>query len=247
MKATPPEKKVDREKVIQMYMDGNTYTAISRATGVTASYAKKIIFEERKAGNVPPVPPPKEPKIFNDRYIPKGTDEEEAEKALANWKKSHYAVAMREDKADLNRAAGAFVIECMKMGRMVNKKDPESLMEGLRNYVQLATIAGMPMLVKTACLSLGVSSYEISCWRRGIQGKGDPRFKEFAETFTAVIGAGIEAAAAAGSIDRVLTIWWEKAHFNMIEGNGVEAEPESPLGERLNGEDIIAKYKDLPD
>ena len=156
------------------------------------------------------------------------------------------SAAMKESKSDLNRMAGAFVLECIKMGQMVDRSDPQSLYDGLINYASLCAQAGMPMLVKTACLALGINKQDIYNWKDGRQKASDPRYKQFAETFQSVIGAGLEASAAAGSVDRVLTIWWEKAHFNMTEGTGVEPEQEQPLGERVNSEDIIKKYGDLP-
>ena len=176
----------------------------------------------------------------------RGTDEEEAEKSLAHWKHSTVKTAMTEGKAELNRAAGAFVLECIKMGQRVDINDPEALYNALMDYVALCTQAGMPMLVKTACLAIGVSRQNLYNWRTGKNRSSDPRYKQFVEIFESVIGAGLEASAASGSVDRVLTIWWEKAHFNMIEGTGTEQEQEQPLGERLSGEDIVKKYGDLP-
>ena len=174
------------------------------------------------------------------------TPEERAKNALANWEKSPLSATMKESKADLNRMAGAFVLECIKLGQMVDRSNPQSLYDGLISYASLCTQAGMPMLVKTACLALGINKQDIYNWRDGKQKASDPRYKEFAEMFQSVIGAGLEASAAAGAVDRVLTIWWQKSHFNMTEGTGVEAEPEAPLGERVNSEDIIKKYGNLP-
>ena len=169
------------------------------------------------------------------------------EKMLTNWQNSSMAPAMREDKAELNRAAGWFVAECWKMGQKVNKDSLDSLYDGLIRYVELCTQAGMPMLINTCLLALGMNNKTYQRWKNGTQKASDPRFKEFAEMLESVIGAGIEAAAAAGSIDRVLTIWWQKSHFNMIEGTGEKAENADPLGQRVSGEDIIKKYASLPD
>lgn len=169
------------------------------------------------------------------------------EKMLTNWQNNSMSPMMREDKADLNRAAGYFVTECWKMGQTVNKDNIESLYNGLIRYVELCTQCGMPMLVNTCLLALGMSRMQYSRWKNGTRKESDPRYKEFAEMLESVIGAGMEAAAAAGSIDRVLTIWWQKSHFNMIEGNGQSNERDDPLGERMTATEIAKKYESLPD
>lgn len=234
-----------------MFQEGKSYRAICKATGASETYVKQIIFRARKKGLLPPAvhltEEERDERGTDKRLVNVGqTPEEYAEKALANWEKSPVAVAMTENKAGINRAAGAFVMECIKLGQTVDKRDPEQLMNALYTYVALCTQAGMPMLVKTACLACGLHSQDLYKWRRGEQRSSDPRFKEFADAFEAIVGAGLEASAAAGAVDRVLTIWWQKSHFNMTEGTGVEAEPEAPLGERVKSEDIIKKYGDLP-
>ena len=234
-----------------MFQEGKSYRAICKATGATETYAKQIIFRARKKGLLPAAEhmteEEREDRGTDKRLVNVGqTPEEYAEKALAHWEQSPAAVALTESKAGINRAAGAFVMECIKLGQMVDKRDPEQLVNALYTYVALCTQAGMPMLVKTASLACGLQRQDLYKWRKGEQRASDPRYKEFAELFDAIVGAGLEASAAAGAVDRVLAIWWQKSHFNMTEGTGVEAEPEAPLGERVNSEDIIKKYGDLP-
>ena len=61
----------------------------------------------------------------------------------------------------------------------------------------------------------------------------------------AIIAAGIEAAGAAGSLDRVLTIWFEKAHFGLYEQQGIVVENADPLGEKKTAAEIQQKYADI--
>ncbi len=167
------------------------------------------------------------------------------EKMLANWENSPLSPMMREDKADLNRAAGYFVGECWKMGQTVNHDDIDSMYQALWNYVALCTQTGMPMLVKTCHLALGLNSSQASAWRNGRNKSKDPRYKEFIEVLDAVVAAGIEAAGAAGSLDRVLTIWFEKAHFGLYEQQGLVVENADPLGERKTPKQIVEQYSEL--
>ena len=155
--------------------------------------------------------------------------------------------SVKEDKAEMNRAAAWFVLKCLENGRNTDISNIDSLYDSLGKYVELCTQSGMPMLIKTCCLALGIHDTTLTAWRNGKNRSSDPRFKQFAILVGDVVGAGMQASAAAGAIDRVLTIWWEKAHFNMTEGTGREENVTDPLGEVVSGEDIIKKYSDLPD
>ena len=228
----------------KMHENGKTYKQIASFYGTTEQRVKNEFYLAKKEGTFDKLgekgKPGRPPGSKNKRTIAE-------EQMLTNWKSSNAAPMMREDKAELNRAAGWFVTECLKLGQSTNKVSIESLYNSLGKYIELCTQTGMPMLVKTCQLALGVTPQTFSGWRRGKNRSGDPRYKEFAELVDAVVGAGMEAAAAAGSIDRVLTIWWEKSHFNMIEGNGQSADVDDPLGQRMTAKEIVQKYDNLPD
>jgi len=243
---------IDQDLVIRLFKEGKSYRAICKASGASETYVKQIIFRARKKGILPPAvhltEEERDERGTDKRLVNVGqTPEEYAEKALAHWEQSPVAVAMTENKAGINRAAGAFVMECIKLGQTVDKRDPEQLMNALYTYVALCTQAGMPMLVKTACLACGLNRQDLNKWRKGEQRASDPRYKEFADAFEAIVGAGLEASAAAGAVDRVLTIWWQKAYMGMTEAQPQQQEVEEPLGQRVNSEDIVKKYSGLPD
>lgn len=226
-----------------MHDNGKSYKEIAEKFGTTENYVKKMMYETRKKrgelANQPPKPGGRPKGRKNDSTVAK-------EQMLTNWQKSSMSPAMREDKSELNKYAGWFVTECMKCGQKVNTSNIDSLYEALAKYIELCTQSGMPMLIKTCTLALGLTNPgTLPGWKNGTIKGNDPRYKKFAELAYAVVGAGIEAAAAAGSIDRVLTIWWEKAHFNMIEGNGVEKTEADPLGERVSNGELLQKYAEL--
>ena len=135
--------------------------------------------------------------------------------------------------------------ECWKIGRTVNLDDIDSLYSALQQYVQLCTYYGMPMLVKTCHLALGLSAKTVTSWRNGKARKDDPRYQEFVNLMDAIIAAGIEAAGATGSLDKVLTIWFEKAHFGLYEQQGITIENADPLGEKKAPSEIIKQYAEL--
>ena len=243
---TPAEEKrkpIDIHYVNLLKSKGWTDQQIAEKLGTTYKYIHKIRYEDRKRKAM-------EEETKRPRGRPKGSKNKRTiaeEKALTNWTHSAVAPLMREDKADLNRMAGWFVTECLKQGQMTDKDDIDSLYASLQKYIELCTTSGMPMLVKTCQLALGVNPKTFAGWKNGTSRSDDPRYKSFAELVYAVVGAGLEASSAAGAIDRVLCIWWEKSHFNMIEGDGRERKNEDPLGERKSANEIAEKYSDLPD
>jgi hypothetical protein len=237
-----PKKPIHYPAVASMAAKGFTYKQIAESFGTTENYIKKMMYEKRKAKEAKENAPPKKrgrpPGSKNKRTIAE-------EKMMTNWQTSPVNALMREDKADLNRAAGYFVTECLKMGQTVDKENIESLYSGLQQYVALCTQCGMPMLVKTCNLALGIHGQTLTKWKNGTQRANDPRYREFAELVESVIGAGIEAAGAAGSVDRILTIWWQKAYFNMKESDGLSHEKEDPLGDKKSASEITQKYAEL--
>ena len=226
-----------------MHTKGKTYKEIAEHFGTTEQRVKNAFSLDNKArreAEETKRKPGRPPGSKNKETLAK-------EKMLTNWQNSSLAPQMREDKADLNRAAGYFVAQCWKLGETVDHNNIDSLYRGLENYIALCTQCGMPMLVKTCHLALGITAQTISRWRTGRQRADDARYKEFVEVLDAVINAGIESAAAAGSIDRVLTIWWQKSHMGMTENHAPVQEADEPLGERVSSEDIIKKYGNLPE
>lgn len=237
------KRKFDLHYAKAMHSKGKTYKEIAEHFGTTEQRVKNEFHLDNKAKK-------EEEQNKRQRGRPMGSRNKSTiakEQMLANWESSHMSPAMREDKAELNRAAAWFVTECLKLGQTTDLDNLDSMYAALGKYIELCTISGMPMLVKTCQLALGITPTTYARWKNGTYRASDPRYKEFTEMVDSVIGAGIEAAAAAGSIDRVLTIWWEKSHFNMVEGTGMVAEQADPLGEKLTAKEIAQKYDNLPD
>lgn len=239
----PPKKQIKKSYVKQLAGMGKTYKEIAERCGTTENYIKKMMYEDRKKQQEAEAnkrPRGRPPGARNKRTIAE-------EKMLTNWEHSPLSSMMREDKADLNRAAGYFVTECLKLGQTVDRDNIESLYDALQKYVALCTQTGMPMLVKTCNLALGVNSSTLKHWKNGTWKGSDERYKTFAEMVEAVVGAGMEASAAAGSVDKILLIWWQKAYFDMKESDGAPKEESNPLGEKRSAREIAEVYGNLPD
>lgn len=237
-----PKEPIKLSYVKQLAGMGKTHKEIAERCGTTKAYIDKILYEDRKKKAAEAEAPKR------GRGRPKGSRNKQKmaeEKMLAKWQNSPLSPMMREDKADLNRAAGWFVGQCWALGQTVDHNSIESLQDALMKYVELCTQSGMPMLVKTCHLALGLNANTVAAWRNGKSRSNDPRYKEFVQVMDAVVAAGIEAAGAAGSLDRVLTIWFEKAHFGLYEQQGLVVESADPLGEKQSAEDIAKKYSGI--
>ena len=234
-----PKEPINLSYVKQLKGMGKTHKEIAERCGTTRAYIDKILYEDRKKKAAEAEAPKR------GRGRPKGSKNKRTlaeEKMLANWENSPVSPMMREDKADLNRAAGWFVGQCWALGQTVDHNSIESMQDALMKYVDLCTQSGMPMLVKTCHLALGLNGNTVAAWRNGKTRSNDPRYKEFVQLMDAIVAAGIEAAGAAGSLDRVLTIWFEKAHFGLYEQQGIMVESTDPLGEKKSAKEIADKY-----
>lgn len=237
-----PKKKISYATVMSMVSRGYTHKQIAESFGTTKQVIDNMIYRKKKAKEEAAAAPPKK------RGRPPGSKNKRTlaeEKMMTNWQNSPLATMMREDKADLNRAAGYFVTECLKMGQAVDKENIESLYNGLQQYVALCTQTGMPMLVKTCNLALGVTGQTMTKWKNGTQRANDPRYREFAELVESVIAAGIEAAGAAGSLDKILTIYFTKAHFGYSDQPKPQVEQNDALGEKRSAAQIVEQYSSL--
>ena len=237
-----PKKKIPFATVCSMSARGQTHEEIAKHFGTTKQVIDNMFYRHKKAKEEAEAAPPKK------RGRPPGSKNKRTlaeEKMLVNWQNSPASPMMREDKADLNRAAGWFVGQCWALGQTVDHNSIESMQNALMKYVDLCTQSGMPMLVKTCHLALGLNQSTVTAWRNGKYRADDPRYKEFVQVMDAVVAAGIEAAGAAGSLDRVLTIWFEKAHFGLYEQQGLVVENADPLGEKRSSADIQKQYADI--
>lgn len=237
-----PKEQLDLRKIKQLAGMGWTHKRIAEKFGTTPQVISNMISRDnkkkREAAEAPKRPRGRPPGSKNKRTIAE-------EKALTNWQVSPMSPAMREDKAELNRMAGWFVTQCLALGQTTDANNIESLYSSLQKYVELCTQTGMPMLVKTCNLALGVNGQTMTKWKNGTQRSNDPRYKQFAELCESVIAAGIEAAGAAGSLDKILTIYFTKAHFGYSDQPKPQVEVDDPLGSKRSAKEITEIYSEL--
>lgn len=235
---------IDIKKVKKMCKDGMTHEQIAKELGTTKNYINKILYEDRQkaAGNPNYLPAPKK------RGRPPGSKNKRtmAERMVANYPNSPLmSSALSEANAGRAQAAVGHVMQCMQYGSNVNPDSIQSLYKGLEEYIKFCFENDFPPTVATCCLALGIDHRTLSSWRKGLKRGSDPEYKKFAESVKYVIQAGIEACMVTGLINPVVGIWWEKAHFDMIETQKVVTEQADPLGESKSAKEIVEKYADI--
>ena len=169
-----------------------------------------------------------------------------AERMVANYPNSPLMKsALKEENAGRASAAVSHVMKCMQLGADVNTDNIQTLYKGLEEYIKFCYENDFPPTVATCCLALGINHRTLNEWRKGTKRGSDPEYKKFAESVKYVIQAGIEACMVTGLINPVVGIWWEKAHFDMIETQKVVTEQADPLGESKSAKEIVEKYAEL--
>ena len=233
--------KITYKQLMKLRNDGVSMTEIARRYGLSRQRLYGIIREEEQKNN---------PELKRGPGRPKGSKNKrsQAEQALVGWENNNLVgPAMREDKAELNKCATFFIVECMKLGQSCNRESIDSMTEHMYRYIQLCAATGMPVSPATCYLALGLTNGTVSRWRRGLDRGKDPAYRDFVDQMDMTIHAGLEALASVGSLDRVITIWWEKSHYGMRDDEKTPEEKDDPLGGRKSPTEIAKMYEKLPD
>ena len=58
----------------------------------------------------------------------------------------------------------------------------------------------------------------------------------------------IQVAGATGALDKILTIFWEKAFMGVVEAQKPEAEQDDPLGNKMTvtAQSTVSSYNSIP-
>ena len=243
---TPPKRKFSMKIAKQMHTKGRTYKEIAEHFGTTEQRVKNEFYHEsqdKKEAEANKRPRGRPPGAKNKSTIAK-------EQLLAERQgmaMSGYAPLMREDKAQLNQAAAIFLTECLTLRGKVNIENINSLYGALGEYLKLCQQTGMPITPKSMQLALGVSAQQMNSWRKGTRRGDSEEYKQFADMAHEIMHTAIQIAGATGSLDKILTIFWEKAYAGAVEASKAEVEQDDPLGSPMTAKEIVAKYSDLPD
>lgn len=145
---------------------------------------------------------------------------------------------------------GKFVdyhIDLLKMGRGVDKKDPNDLYNRFTNYLLYCSEHNIVPNNMSAYLAMGCTKKNMSDWRTGLH--GTPQHRELAEMITSFFASIHEQGGADGVINPILAIFWQKAHDGLSDQPKIEVQVNDPLGEKRTAEQIAQEYSDveLPD
>lgn len=153
--------------------------------------------------------------------------------------------AMKTNGSGKASAAVAHVLTCMEIGKQADINNIDSLALCLQQYLQACLEQDFPVTAGNCYLALHVDRRRVHDYTTGTRRQGDPRYKEFFSMVKLILEGSIESSMAFGTINPVIGIWWEKAHFGMVEAQKEETVTDDPLGERRSAQEIREKYAGL--
>lgn len=236
-----PENKMDLVSIVKMAQMGLTYKQMAEVLETTEQVVKNTVYRAstriRLGGGVAST-------NIKRKKVKKLS---KAEISSLSTKMEKYMTQagqmLKEENRGRASAVNVHVGMCVALGAQVDIENINSLYAAFENYLKLCAENDCPLTITSACLACGIKPGTLSQWRTGKVRTED--YKEFAESVTYAVQAGIESMMAAGIINPVVGIWWEKSHFNMIEAARAEAVTDDPLGQRKSAEEIAAEYEGI--
>ena len=236
------ERKIDLNKIIKLNRKGMTYKEIAAELGTTEQCIKNAVYRAKMPGvnsssrrSAAAI----ERDIAAARIMEEERRAEKTEAALAKLDEmksrceNSQISAMAKDNKGRAGAVNMFLSECIRIQSFVYPESIDTLYGGFEAYIKLCTVYDVPLTMATVCFALGITSKMLYDWKSGRTRTEE--YKAFAESVYYAIQAGVEACMAAGVINPVVGIWWEKAHFRMIEAQNAQATEDDPLGQRNGG------------
>jgi transposase-like protein len=239
--APKKQKKMDITKIIQLSRKGLDYKQIAVELGTTYQVVRNTVYRANRVGAMSG--------SMNSDTVPrkkvKKLSKEEVNKLATRMEKymTQAGQMLKEENRGRATAVNVHVGMCVALGAQVDLDNINSLYAAFESYLKLCAENDCPLTMTSACLACGIKPSTLSQWRKG--NTRTEEYKEFAESVTYAVQAGIESMMAAGIINPVVGIWWEKAHFNMREADKVEATENDPLGQKKSAEEIAAEYEGL--
>ena len=236
-----PERKMDIASIVKMAQMGLTYNQMAEVLETTPQVLRNAIYRAstrvKLGGGVAST-------NIKRKRVKKLSKAEISSLSTKMEKYMNQAGQMlKEENRGRASAVNVHVGMCVALGAQVDIENINSLYAAFENYLKLCAENDCPLTITSACLACGIKPGTLSQWRTGKVRTED--YKEFAESVTYAVQAGIESMMAAGIINPVVGIWWEKSHFNMIEAARAEAVQDDPLGQRKSAEEIAAEYEGI--
>lgn len=127
-----------------------------------------------------------------------------------------------------------------------NKKDPDSLMNCLVQYIKMCRENDIKVTNSSAMAACGVDRREIDQWASGERKANDPRYMEFATTLRAVCQQYREGMMIEQRINPLTGIWWQKVYDGYQDNMGVH-QMQLDEADDMTAAEIAEKYSDIPD
>ena len=149
---------------------------------------------------------------------------------------------MSIDESDMTRRINYFNLACMAIHKHVDCRSVDSMRQGFEALVTLCGLTGMQLLNSAAFYVIGIDNMTAQYWAAGKQG-ATPERTALVKEIKKVCAMNREAMGAAGKLNPVLTIFWQKNYDGFRDQGYAPTEQNNLLGERQDARQIAEKYR----
>lgn len=134
-------------------------------------------------------------------------------------------------------------LSIMAISKHADRNNIRTLQECFEAYVSLCSATGMPIGNLSAYASFGMSKCEVDSWDHS----NIPERREFIRAIKKTCSMSREMLGSGGTLNPVLTIFWQKNYDGLRDQQEHVIETPNPLGERQNADQIREKYQGIID
>ena len=146
-----------------------------------------------------------------------------------------------------NRRMMGMINKVAEISRHANINDPETLLDCFHEYLRVAMEEGANIGNMTAYAAMGITHKTADNWLYGRAHKDDQRYRNLIYYVKNICAAYRENLALEGRLNPITTIFWQK-NFDGLTNEGIfREEIPDPLGDIKSTQEIIEKYKDMPE
>lgn len=140
-----------------------------------------------------------------------------------------------------NKKYVSHVLESFKLPE-IDRNDPDQVAERIEWYFNHCATDGMKPTVAGVCNALGIDRVTFYQWGTGDRRGKNPAYANMVKKAKAMIWELWEQYAADGKVNPVTFIFLMKNHFGYADKQEVVVTPSDPLGDRVNVDELQAKY-----
>ena len=146
-----------------------------------------------------------------------------------------------------NRRLMEMIGKVAEISRHADINNPDSLLECFHEYLRVAMEDGANIGNMTAYAAMGITHKTADNWLYGRAHKDDHRYRDLIYYVKNICAAYRENLALEGKLNPITTIFWQKNFDGLMNEGFFREEAPDPLGDIKSTQEIIDKYKDMPE